>query len=78
MFPLLRSIADDVVLVEEDEVRAAIRLLATRNKLVAEGAGAAAVAAALKTPASERGKTVCIVSGGSIDADLLADIIRGN
>lgn len=75
MLPLLRSVSDDLVLVEEEEVIDAIRLLATRNKLVAEGAGAAAVAAALKTDPSERGRTVCIVSGGSIDAELLAEII---
>jgi threonine dehydratase len=75
MLPLLRSVSDDLVLVEEDEVIEAIRLLATRNKLVAEGAGAAALAAALKTDVSERGRSVCLVSGGSIDAELLAEII---
>ena len=78
MLPLLREITDEVILVEEDEVRRAIRLLAMRNKIVAEGAGAAAVAAALKTPREERGKTVCIVSGGSIDGGLLAEIVAGD
>ncbi len=77
VLPLLRSVVDEVVLVSEDEVREAVRFLALRNKIVAEGAGAAAVAAALKTPASARGKSVCIVSGGSIDAGLLAEILRG-
>jgi threonine dehydratase len=75
LFPLLSELADDVVLVTEDEVRAAIRLLATSSHLVAEGAGALAVAAALKTPASVRGRCVCPVTGGSIDADKLAAIL---
>lgn len=77
MLPLLTDVVDDVVLVSEEEVRWAIRYLATRQKLVAEGAGAAAVAAALKTPPEERGRTVSIVSGGSIDASLLVDILSG-
>jgi len=77
MLPLLRSFVDDLVLVTEGEVRDAIRFLALRNKLVAEGAGASALAAALKTPVEKRGKTVCIVSGGSIDSTLLSEIILG-
>lgn len=75
MYPLLRRLVDEVVLVSEESVRDAIRLLALRNKLVAEGAGAVAVAAAQSVAPSERGKTVCVVSGGSIDADLLASIL---
>ncbi len=75
IYPLLRSLVDEVVLVTEESVRDAIRLLALRNKLVAEGAGAVAVAAALCVAPAERGKTVCIVSGGSIDADVLASIL---
>ncbi len=76
MYPLLRSVVDEVVLVSEDAVRNAIRFLAVRNKLVAEGAGAAALAAAMATPREQRGSAVCIVSGGSIDADLLSSILR--
>lgn len=75
MFPLLRELVDESVLVSEDEVRAAIRLLASANHLVAEGAGALATAAALRTPAGERGTTVAIVTGGSIDAPRLAEIL---
>lgn len=75
MYPLLRSVVDEVVLVSEDAVTDAIRFLALRNKLVAEGAGAAALAAAMATPVAERGKSVCIVSGGSIDGALLASIL---
>ena len=75
MFPLLRELASDVVQVSEDEVRAAIRLLASSNHLVAEGAGALATAAALKTPLAERGTSVALVTGGSIDAAKLAEIL---
>ncbi len=72
MYPLLRRLVDEVVLVTEEEVMAAIRQLALGDKLVTEGAGAAALAAALKTPIEDRGLSVCLVSGGSVDHDLLA------
>jgi len=75
MFPMLRRLVDDVVLVSEEQVMAAMRRLAFGNKLVTEGAGAAAVAAALATPGSERGVSVCIVSGGSVDRSLFARVI---
>ena len=77
MWPLLRSVVDDTVTVSEDQVKDAIRRLALDNKLVVEGAGAASVAAALAISVGERGRSVCILSGGSIDADKLASIIAG-
>ena len=76
MFPLLRSLADESVLVSECDVRATIKRLALSNKLVAEGAGALALAAASAIPVERRGLSVCILSGGSLDANLLADILR--
>ena len=75
MFPLLKQIVDDTVLVPEDEVKATIKRLALKDKLMAEGSGALPVAAALATPPEKRGKCVCIISGGSIDPDELRDII---
>ena len=59
-----------------DETAAAVRLLAERARVVAEGAGALALAAALsgRVPGD---KLVCIVSGGNIDAERLATILRG-
>ena len=75
MFPLLRELADDVVLVSEAEVRATIRRLVSANHIVAEGSGALALAAALRTPFEERGNTVCLVTGGSIDPEKLAAIL---
>jgi threonine dehydratase len=63
MNPLLSQLVDELVLVGEDEVMAAISLLSRGNKLVTEGAGAAALA----TPTEARGLSVCVVSGGSVD-----------
>lgn len=77
MFPVLRELADDVVLVSEEEVCAAIRLLAASNHLIAEGSGALATAAALKSRPDARGPSVCIVTGGSIDPAKLAEILAG-
>ena len=59
-----------------DETAAAVRLLAERARVVAEGAGALAVAAAVSGRAGE-GRIVCIVSGGNIDALRLAAILEG-
>ncbi len=77
MFPLLRDLADACMLISEDEVFAAIRLLATGNKVIAEGAGALSVAAALRLDPAERGTTVAIVTGGSIDQAKLLKILAG-
>lgn len=59
-----------------DDTAAAVRLLAERARVVAEGAGALAVAAALSGEVPGR-KLVCIVSGGNIDSGRLAAILRG-
>ena len=59
-----------------DEVAAAVRLLAERAHVVAEGAGALAVAAAI-TGRAGGGRLVCIVSGGNIDPGRLAAILEG-
>jgi threonine dehydratase len=59
-----------------DETAAAVRLLAERMRVIAEGAGALALAAALSGQVPGR-KLVCIVSGGNIDASRLATILRG-
>jgi threonine dehydratase len=53
-----------------------MRILAARGRIVAEGAGALALAAALRGDAGE-GRVVCIVSGGNIDAAVLARILAG-
>ncbi len=76
MYPLLRKVIDDVALVSEEAIREAIQHLALKNKLVVEGSGALSVAAALAALPEERGKAVCILSGGSIDAARLTDILN--
>jgi threonine dehydratase len=73
--PLLRETVDSVAVVSEEQVRAAIRVLATEHRLVAEGAGALALAAAIDTPLADRGLSVCLVTGGNIPAHLLDEIL---
>jgi len=75
VYEILRDVIDDVVLVSDDDVKKTIKRLALRNKIVTEGAGALATTAALQTPASSRGKTAAIVTGGSVDPDFLAAIL---
>jgi threonine dehydratase len=58
-----------------EQVAAAVRLLLERARVVAEGAGAVSLAAALGHRV--RGKVVCVVSGGNIDATKLAAILAG-
>ena len=76
MYPMLRELIDEVVVVSEDEVKSAMGRLAMNDKLVTEGAGAASVAAALKTPRAIRETSVCIVSGGSVDPVVLGEVIN--
>jgi threonine dehydratase len=75
---LLRRHVDDVVVVDEDATAEAMVLLMERGKLVVEGAGAVSVAALLGgqvRPAAE-GTTVAVLSGGNVDAGLLAAAAR--
>jgi threonine dehydratase len=76
MWPLACRLLQASLVVPLAEVAAAVRLLAERNRVVAEGAGATPVAAALSGGAG-RGKVVCVVSGGNIDAAKLAAILAG-
>lgn len=75
MFPLLHSIVDRVALVSDETVRATVKQLAVGNKIVAEPSGALATAAAWATPELERGKSVCLITGGSIDVRKLVTIL---
>ncbi len=75
MWPLVREFVDDTVVVPVAQVAAAIRVLFEFNQLVAEGAGATSVAAALaEKPVT--GKTVCVITGGNIDMDVMAKILQ--
>lgn len=75
-FDLAKRYVDDVVTVSEDETAAAILALIEQQKLIAEGAGAVSVAAAMfgKLPIAGK-KAVCIVSGGNIDVNILSRVI---
>jgi threonine dehydratase len=75
--PLVQKYVDEIVTVEEEEVANAILLLLEREKTLAEGAGAAAVAALVNHRVEMSGKRVAaIVGGGNIDVTLLARIIE--
>jgi threonine dehydratase len=76
MFALVRELVDESLVVGLDAVADAVRLLVERAGVVAEGAGAASVAAALSGRAGG-GNLVCVVSGGNIDAAVLATILEG-
>jgi threonine dehydratase len=75
---LVREWVDEVVVVAEDDLAEAIVMLLEKAKLVVEGAGAAGVAALLAgaTEAAAEGSTVVVLSGGNIDAGLLAVVAR--
>jgi threonine dehydratase len=74
MWTILSSVVDDSLLMSVHELATTIRLLVERNHIVAEGAGAAAVATALAGRAGT-GKIACVVSGGHIDLDELNQIL---
>ena len=75
-FDQIRHYVDEIVTVSEDEIAAAILQLMEKQKLVAEGAGAVAVAATMFNKIDLDGKkVVCIVSGGNIDVNILNRVI---
>ena len=75
--PMVRKYVDEIVTVEEEEIASAILLLLEREKTVAEGAGAAAVAAILHQKINCTGKRVAaVISGGNIDVGILSRIIE--
>jgi len=73
MWERARELVDEAVAVTLDEAADAVRLLASRAHVVAEGAGALALAAALKRD----DRCVCVVSGGNVDATVLARVLAG-
>ena len=76
---IARRAVDDVVMVSEEAIVAAMRLLASRAKLYVEGSGAAATAALLSGAIRPRSgsRVVAIVSGGNIDPDRMAAVLQG-
>jgi len=76
MWPLVAPLVDSALAIPVSEVAAAVRMLAERVRVIAEGAGALALAAAL-TGRTGTGKVVCVVSGGNINLSKLAEILNG-
>src|SRR6201999_3095545 len=76
MWPRLREVVDEAVAVPIADAEAAVRVLAERVRVIAEGAGALSTAAAL-SGAAGGGKVVCVVSGGNINLATLAGILSG-
>jgi threonine dehydratase len=76
MWPQVAPLVDGALSIPLAEVAAAVRLLAERARVIAEGAGALALAAALSGRAGS-GRVVCIVSGGNINLSTLAETFSG-
>jgi threonine dehydratase len=76
MWPIVRGLIEGSFVMSLDSIADAIRILVERNRVVAEGAGATSVAAALAGRAGT-GRIVCIVSGGNIDRAKLAKVLNG-
>jgi len=76
MWPLVRATVDEAVCASFSEITGAIRLMAAKHRVIAEGAGAAALAAAMAGRAGG-GTIVCVVSGGNIDGSKLSPILEG-
>lgn len=74
MWERLKPVIDDTVVVSLDQTRAAMRLLAEKSRVIAEGAGALSLAAALTGRAGD-GPIVCVVSGGNIDLAKFCELI---
>lgn len=77
LWPVARDLIDGAVSVSLDQVTDAMRLLFAKSKVVAEGAGAASLAAALASDHA-RGNVVCVISGGNIDAAAYSAVLAGN
>ena len=76
MWPLVSTQLNGSIVINLDQIAGAIRLLIERSRLVAEGAGASSLAAAL-TGQAGAGKVVCVISGGNIDLSRLNTILSG-
>lgn len=74
-FDIMRETVDDIVLVNDQEIINAILVLAESTKVIAEGAGAAAVAALISGKVNVSGNVVAVVSGGNIDITMLTKLL---
>jgi len=76
MWPLVSKLVDGSIVLSLKQIADAIKLLMERSRVIAEGAGGSSFAAAL-TGKAGTGKTVCVISGGNIDAEKLIKILSG-
>jgi len=77
MWDRMQAVVDGSIVVTLDQVREAMRLMAEKARIVSEGAGALALAAALTGEAGE-GPIVCVVSGGNIDLEKFSSLVTGS
>ncbi|HVP24352.1 MAG TPA: threonine ammonia-lyase [Methanomicrobiales archaeon] len=77
-FPVIRDLVEEILLVDEEEIGEAMLLLLERKKVIAEGAGAAPLAALIsgKVKAEEGSRVVLVVSGGNVETHLLERVIH--
>jgi threonine dehydratase len=76
MWPLVKDLLQGAVVASVEDIANTIRLLYERHRVIAEGAGAAPIAAALAGKGGT-GKVVCVISGGNLDSQYLVDILQG-
>lgn len=76
LWPVAQTLIDGAAAVSLDRITEAMRMLFSKAKVVAEGAGAASLAVAL-TDERAKGNVVCVISGGNIDADAYATVLAG-
>jgi threonine dehydratase len=78
-FPVLKTLLTDMLLVSDDEVRAAVRFLALRARIVVEPTGAVPAAAVLnkRLPLGPGARVGVVLSGGNIDPSMLIEILKG-
>jgi threonine dehydratase len=74
MWQRMKPILDEVIVVTLDETKRALKMMAEKTRVIAEGAGAMPLAAALTGKAGQ-GPVVCIVSGGNIDLKKFSELI---
>jgi threonine dehydratase len=77
MWELVSGLVDASIVTSLEEIASAIRLLVERARIIAEGAGASSLSSAL-TGKGGKGKIVCVISGGNLDATRLVNILEGN
>lgn len=77
MWPLAQELLTGAVTASVNEIENALRIVVERNRVVPEGAGACAVAVALSEKVDAR-KTVCIISGGNIDTEILVKLLSNS